>query len=205
MNFKSLLEDKIKLSKEQLSKLCNVDVLQIEEWEDNNNPPMKVIEAIAKCTGLDFNSILSYEKPVVEKFVSKDNWQKADFTKKTLFTYIDDNLDKLNINNELKEKYLDDLQEGLNQNLIKPKISFVGRSDTGKSTLINSLLGENMMPASWTPTTSIAVYLKHSNDRPSFIKNTVYIFSSTLDGKDIWNERRIYCRVWRETAWRICP
>lgn len=202
MDFKSLREDKLKYTKEQMAKLCNVDLSTIDEWEVNNNPPMKAIEAIAKGTGLDFNSILSYEKPVVEKFVSKDNWQKADFTKKTLFTYIDDNLDKLNISNELKEKYLDELQDGLNQNLIKPKISFVGRSDTGKSTLINSLLGENMMPASWTPTTSIAVYLKHSNDRPSFIKNTVCIFSSTLDGKDIWNERRIYEKEYFE-AWKI--
>lgn len=202
MDFKSLREDKLKYTKEQMAKLCIVDLSTIDEWEVNNNPPMKAIEAIAKGTGLDFNSILSYEKPVVEKFVSKDNWQKADFTKKTLFTYIDDNLDKLNISNELKEKYLDELQEGLNQNLIKPKISFVGRSDTGKSTLINSLLGENMMPASWTPTTSIAVYLKHSNDRPSFIKNTVCIFSSTLDGKDIWNERRIYEKEYFET-WKI--
>ena len=202
MDFKSLREDKLKYTKEQMAKLCIVDLSTIDEWEVNNNPPMKAIEAIAKGTGLDFNSILSYEKPVVEKFVSKDNWQKADFTKKTLFTYIDDNLDKLNISNELKEKYLDELQEGLNQNLIKPKISFVGRSDTGKSTLINSLLGENMMPASWTPTTSIAVYLKHSNDRPSFIKNTVCIFSSTLDGKDIWNERRIYEKEYFE-AWKI--
>lgn len=191
MNFKSLREDKLKYTKEQMAKLCNVDLATIDEWEENNNPPMKAIEDIAKGTGLDFNSILSYEKPVVEKIVLKDNWQKADFTKKTLFTYIDDNLDKLNISKELREKYLDELQEGLNQNLIKPKISFVGRSDTGKSTLINSLLGENMMPASWTPTTSIAVYLKHSNDKPNFMKNNVCIFSSTLDGEDAWNEKKI--------------
>ena len=202
MNFKSLREDKLKYTKEQMAKLCNVDLATIDEWEENNNPPMKAIEDIAKGTGLDFNSILSYEKPVVEKIVLKDNWQKADFTKKTLFTYIDDNLDKLNISKELREKYLDELQEGLNQNLIKPKISFVGRSDTGKSTLINSLLGENMMPASWTPTTSIAVYLKHSNDKPNFMKNNVCIFSSTLDGEDAWNEKKIYEKEYYE-AWKI--
>lgn len=202
MDFKSLREDKLKYSKEQMAKLCNVDVPQIEEWEMNNNPPMKAIESIAKGTGLDFNSILSYEKPKIEKFISKDNWQKADFTKKTLFTYIDDNLEKLNLSNELKIKYLDELQEGLNQNLIKPKISFVGRSDTGKSTLINSLLGDNMMPASWTPTTSIAVYLKHINDKPDFIKSNVCIFASSLDGTNYWNEKKIYEKDYYDT-WKI--
>lgn len=202
MDFKSLREDKLKYSKDQMAKLCNVDVPQIEEWEMNNNPPMKAIESIAKGTGLDFNSILSYEKPKIEKFISKDNWQKADFTKKTLFTYIDDNLEKLNLSNEIKIKYLDELQEGLSQNLIKPKISFVGRSDTGKSTLINSLLGDNMMPASWTPTTSIAVYLKHVNDKPDFIKSNVCIFASVLDGINYWNEKKIYEKDYYDT-WKI--
>ena len=42
--------------------------------------------------------------------------------------------------------------------LRKPRITFAGKSDAGKSTLINSLLGTERMPTDFTPTTSIIVH-----------------------------------------------
>ena len=37
---------------------------------------------------------------------------------------------------DLKKTYVSDLEAGIIANLIKPKVAIVGRSDTGKSTLL---------------------------------------------------------------------
>lgn len=79
--------------------------------------------------------------------------------------------------------------------LRKPRISFAGQSDTGKSTLINALLGADKMPAKWTPTTSIVVHIKHIDDRPSFMSEEVWIFGKKSN--ELWDDARlndeVYC------------
>ena len=80
--------------------------------------------------------------------------------------------------------------------LRKPRISFAGQSDAGKSTLINALLNTDKMPAKWTPTTSIVVHIKHIDDRPSFIQEDVWILGK--HSGELWDDSRlddeVYCR-----------
>ena len=60
MDFKSLREDKLKYTKEQMAKLCIVDLSTIDEWEVNNNPPMKAIEASVPA-GTEEKNIKAFE------------------------------------------------------------------------------------------------------------------------------------------------
>lgn len=201
MNFKSLREDKLKLSKEDFAAMLEISVSEIEKLERTNAPEVPLIEKIAERTGLDFNTILQYEKPKPKKLDAKNTWVKADFTKKSVTDYIEDALDKMDIPEEQREKYIADLKNGIEQNLAKPCISILGRSDTGKSTLINALLGMDKMPASWTPTTSIAVYIKHIKDRPAFITDDAWVFASSVDGEELWDVKKLYdknyCEKWK--------
>lgn len=79
--------------------------------------------------------------------------------------------------------------------LRKPRIALAGQSDTGKSTLINALLGAEKMPAKWTPTTAIVVHIKHIDERPPFMKDDVWIFGR--QSAEEWDEKRLndedYC------------
>ena len=201
MNFKSLREDKLKLSLEEFANLIGVDISKIKEWEATNEPSMNALQKIVENTGMDFNTIMSYEKPKPTAFDAKNTWKKADFTKKSIIEYIKDNLEKMDVSEEQKRKYVDDLRDYIEKNIVKPTISIVGRSDTGKSTLINSLIGMEKMPTSWTPTTSIAVYIKHIKDRPEFIKDDAWVFADNMDGEVLWDAKRLYdesyCKKWK--------
>lgn len=65
----------------------------------------------------------------------------------------------------------------------KPRVVLVGNSDTGKSTMINTLVGQEIMPTKWQPYTTIPVFVKHKKDRPSFITSDVVVFKESEDEK----------------------
>ena len=209
MDLKSFREDKLKIkTQSEFAELLGVDQSNISRWEkDPDSITYPIIQKIIDKTGATYEELTGWKKPIPEPLDVKDTWEKADFTKHTLSDYISNVLDKADIPNDLRKNYIDDLNKGISENLIKPKVAIVGRSDTGKSTLINALLGTNKMPTSWTPTTSIAVYIKHISDKPSFIEEDAWVFSNHNDeysDETFWNERKLYdeeyCRSWKVSA-----
>jgi GTP-binding protein EngB required for normal cell division len=201
MDLKSFREDKLKMSQSDFAVKIGEKQSDVSLWEKNGEIPLKVLEKIAQKTGADYNTLFKYKKPKPEPIKVDNTWLKAEFTKDTLSDYISKALAKLDLTDKQREEYIDDLRSLVNDNLVKPQIIIVGRSDTGKSTLINALLGADKMPASWTPTTSIAVYIKHIDDKPKFIKEDVWVFSNRVGEEDLWNERRLndkeYCQQWK--------
>lgn len=187
------------------AELLGVDQSNISLWEnDPDSISFPVIQLILEKTGATFEELTGWERPKPKPLNVKDTWEKADFTKCTLTEYIRKALHQMDLPEEQRKAYIDDLRSGIEANLIKPKIAIVGRSDTGKSTLINTLVGSDKMPTSWTPTTSIAVYIKHISDRPSFIEEDAWVFANHLGGENMWNERQLhneeYCRSWKIAA-----
>lgn len=57
------------------------------------------------------------------------------------------------------------------ENIRKPMVSVFGNSDSGKSTLINYLLGEKVAETDYTPLTSEVVYYHHISDMPEHLKS----------------------------------
>lgn len=206
MDLKSFREDKLKIKTQSaFAELLGVEQSQISRWEkDPSSISVPTIQLIMSRTGATFEEVTGWTKPVIEPLNVADQWEKVDFTKKSLLDYIESALDSHAITDEEKEQYIKGLKDGLLQNLVKPQVTIVGRSDTGKSTIINALLGTDKMPTSWTPTTSIAVYIKHMDDRPSFIEEDVWVFKNQVGKEQLWNERRLndeaYCRQWKIAA-----
>ena len=201
MDFKSLRSDKLKLTQEEFADLYGIRLQDVQELDKNGNPDMNLIVKIAAKSGLDFNTILSYEKPKIKPIDAKDTWDVTDSTKKSLSDYIESALKQMNLPEDMWRNYVDDLQTGILSKFVKPTVAIVGRSDTGKSTLINSLIGSEKMPAKWTPTTSTAVYVKHIKDRPAFIHDEAWIFRREYGEEKSWNSKRLYdeeyCKKWK--------
>ena len=201
MDFKSLRSDKLKLTQEEFANLYGISIQEVQELDKTGKPDMDLIVKIATKSGLDFNTILSYEKPRVKPINAKDTWEKTNFTKKSLSGYLNSALEQMDIPDDMRKNYIDDLEIGIMSKFVKPTVVIVGRSDTGKSTLINSLIGAEKMPAKWTPTTSTAVYVKHIKDRPAFIHDEAWIFKRECGNEKFWNSKRLYdekyCQKWK--------
>lgn len=58
----------------------------------------------------------------------------------------------------------------------KPVIGFFGQFDTGKSTLINTLISDGVLPTSYQPSTNVINILMHESDRPEYMHKKVAIF-----------------------------
>lgn len=206
MDLKSFREDKLKIKTQTaFAELIGVEQSNISRWEkDPDSIPFQIIQRILEKTGATYEELTGWTKPIPKPLKVEDTWKKADFTKGTLSEYISNALKQIDLPEEQRKAYVDDLNAGINANLVKPKVAIVGRSDTGKSTLINALVGSDKMPTSWTPTTSIAVYIKHISDRPSFIEEEAWVFANHLGSENMWNERHLYdeeyCRSWKIAA-----
>lgn len=198
MDLKSFREDKLKITQSAFAELIDVDQSNISRWEkDSNSIPFQVIQKILEKTGATYEELTEWKKPILKPLDVKDTWKNMKLTNDS-FSEI---LQEMHIPDEYRKSYIEDLQCGIAANLVKPKVAVVGRSDTGKSTLINALLGIDKMPMSWTPTTSVAVYIKHISDKPSFIEEDVWVFANKGETENLWDERKlsdeVYCRSWK--------
>lgn len=205
MDLKSFREDKLKITQSAFAELIGVEQSSISRWEkDPDSIPFQVIQKILEKTGVSYEELTGWKKPIPKRLDVNNTWEKANFTKCTLSDYISTALGDKNLPDEYKKAYVEDLNNVITANLVKPKVAIVGRSDTGKSTLINALLGTDKMPTSWTPTTSIAVYIKHVADKPAFIEEDAWVFANQVGAECLWDERKLndesYCRSWKIAA-----
>lgn len=75
----------------------------------------------------------------------------------------------------------------------KIRVLIVGPSDSGKSTFINKMLGEDVLPAHWTPATSLAIKILHSSEKPEWMTGNTIIVKNDLsvdkEPVESWNLR----------------
>lgn len=196
-NLKNFRENYLKLTQAELAELIGVRQDRISRLEQNlDSISLEELVILSKKTGKSLDEITNYKKNVINKLEVKDSWSKVRYIKNTVINYIKDYSPKNNLNYENKIENLRRDIEGIAR---KPRIVFSGKSDSGKSTMINALLGKEKMPTNWTPTTSIIVYVKDILDRPAYMEEELWIFKKGKNKE--WDDTRLYdekyCREWK--------
>ena len=194
---KDFREDYLKLTQAELAELIGVRQDRISRLEQNlDTISLEELVLLSKKTGKSLDEITNYKRDIPNKLEVKDSWNKVRYIKSTIINYIKDYSPKNNLNYESK---IEELRKNIEAIARKPRIVFSGKSDSGKSTMINALLGKEKMPTNWTPTTSIIVYVKDILDRPAYMEEELWIFKKGKDEE--WDDTRLYdekyCREWK--------
>ncbi|MGE1063576.1 dynamin family protein [Megasphaera paucivorans] len=199
-SLKNFRENNLKMTQDDFAKMVGTRQDVVSRWEKNPEQiSLDNLRIIAEKCGITIDQLVKFKKNVPTPLNVKNTWRIPAFTKNAIIDYIDHYL--LKTNNSLEDNsIISDLQKRV-KNISKPKIAIIGRSDVGKSALINALIGTEKMPTSWTPTTSIVVYITNISDRPKYIEEDVWIFKDSVGKEKGWDYQRLedeeYCRTWK--------
>lgn len=163
-----------KISQEDMAKNLDLSQSQVSRYEkDPENVPLGIVKKwAAYCGSVSTQTPLSYGDPYKE------------------------------VRNQLKlmEEYATTAPEKLEHKLLteapptatnflcrmkeaarKPRIALCGRFDMGKSRMANTLLGGDKLPTAYQPATSVICLIRHINDRPSWLREDVWIMGKDFD------------------------
>lgn len=196
-DLRAFREDVLQLSQLELANLLGVrqdNVSRMEKKPEQIAYP--VIVKLAKLSGLTLDQVIGYERPAPKALAMKPVWnvkyhisalqKQADGLAAAYgqFSFVSQKLSRMVY---------------LIKSVRKPKVGIAGEFASGKSTLMNNLLGREIVPVNASFSVSFRVHVKHQEDRPVYMKSDVYIMRR--NGSDgIWDDRRLedeaYCRDW---------
>lgn len=199
-----LVRERLGKTIDQVSDRVGVSHSTIVQWEaDPDSLPYNKLTSYAKALGLTASNLI---KEATSKYAE---WSKvkvnADLQAERLKIkakideiqeYIEKN-GNVSINDETKN-YFVEIQTRLKTLLItirKPRIVLAGESDSGKSTMLNSMLGTNRISTHWQPATSQIIRVVHSDDKPAWVNgNTVVIKNNPSDLIESWEllDKQVY-------------
>lgn len=200
LDLKSFREEKLKMTQAQLAELLGVRQEAISRMERNPSQiSLAILLKLASKTGLTPDQLLAYKKPEMNALSVQPTWAGVAAVKTNLLARLEEKADQMksaDLTDSMYENIVPRLKASVYTVFRKPKVVFLGRSDSGKSTMINALIGKDKLPTDYSPVTSITVYIKHSKDRPKGSNDELWIFKRGPNGEP-WDESRLndkaYC------------
>lgn len=135
-------------------------------------PPQQYYELLTKLTYKTDGEIMMMQKNKISEQLS-DALDKISKAKNIVTGSPHEYLHSLKLSYSINQ--IDSLLNSMNR---KPVIGFFGHFDAGKSTLINTVINQSILPTKYQPATCVVNLLMHVDDKPSSIFGTVALFKN---------------------------
>ncbi len=162
-----------KISQEEMATYLGISQSQVSRYEqDPDNTPLGVVKAWVKyCGDISTKQGLEYGAPY--RGIATQIKLMSDYAE-TAPAPLDDALFK---GAPTAASFVREVRN-LGR---KPRVAACGRFDQGKSRLANTLMGSDALPTAYQPATAIISLVRHVSDRPSWIKEDVWIMRKGFD------------------------
>lgn len=181
-------------TQKKLADKLGVGQSTITSWESNSGSiPFNSMLEIANVTGYKLADLLSYgEKLTLQDndfLINEESTEKRNELVRK-FSFLISKMKELKIVSSDYPEYkkavigLEKISQAARIENRKLNIAFLGKSDAGKSTMINTLLGMEISPSQWQPATSAVIKIVHIDDKPNYIgdNNTIIVRTEKDEG-----------------------
>ncbi|MCP3764578.1 dynamin family protein [Domibacillus sp. A3M-37] len=177
LDLKYFREQHLKMGMEEFVNVVAMDREQIVFFENNPDKiTMEILFNLSQKLGIEMTELFQ-KKPVGLEV--DDVYQNLKSQKKEIDNFIETKTEVIRHLPQSEQSYFSKYYNGVRLESAKPKVAILGPSDAGKSTMINSLMGREVLLSQWTPTTSATVYLKHISDKPAWMGvDEVWVFKA---------------------------
>lgn len=189
-DLKNFRENVLKLSRKEFAQRLGISEEEVKRYEEKpQKMPIGIFNKISDEFGIPMMQILDYEKSEKSVFDVKNNWSRIKEIKNRINLYLAEN--DTDDADEQHKRIVEIMKTATAKYTAKLKVVLLGRSDVGKSTIINRLNGVDKLPTDWQPMTAIIVYIKHIDDRPEYMKDdTVWVLKNDENGQS-WDDSRL--------------
>lgn len=194
--FKNLktMREKLGLTIAEVANRMDVTSATIINWEKTpGNMSVEKLYAYAEAMGLELKDLFEPKDNSISPIKVENNIKLANL-RNNLVNYFNE-LQKESNTNEVKNEsafqskyyysgFMDEIKKLLYIGR-KPVITFVGPSDAGKSTMINTLLNSDVLKTHWTPATSVTIHIVHTDNKPSFLDSNTLVVKRDISENPI--------------------
>lgn len=175
-DLKEFREQVLHLTQSELADLLGIrqdTVSRMEKTPDQIE--LKILIKLAKLSGLSLDEMVDYKLSLPEPLTPGYNWREVEHYCNPLLQQLNTIEDSDQIDNSYPKVILSDFKKLIRQKVQKPMIGIFGMAHSGKSTLINALVGEKILPVGMSSAVKVMIWVKHIENRPNYMKDEVYL------------------------------